>query len=261
MATLVFSMNQSLDGYVDHDRFGPGPTLFRRFVEEARTQTGSLYGRRVYELMRYWDDDDPGWGEDEREFAVAHRRQPKWVVSNSLTEVGENASLLTGDLAEAVRRLKAGHDGEIAVAGPRLAGSLSELGLIDEYRIYLHPVVLGGGDPYFVGPRPRLRLRLAGVEQVDDDVLRLSYVPAAGGVRARGERALTTDQRGSADAERLELRHRGLELGGGRGDLVHRVHVLVHVGLPTTLRRGSRPRRTPAAGCEATCRPSLRGRC
>ncbi|MHA6524746.1 dihydrofolate reductase family protein [Tessaracoccus sp. G1721] len=176
MARLVFGMNMSLDGYVDHDRFAPGPTLFRHFVEEARTQAASLYGRRVYELMSYWDDDDPSWGEDEREFAVAHRRQPKWVASNTLTSVGPNARLIEGDLETAVSRLKADYDGEIAVAGPRLAATLTDLGLIDEYRIYLHPVVLGHGAPYFAGPRGRLRL--VSTEQVDEDVLRLKYVPA-----------------------------------------------------------------------------------
>ncbi|WP_052459951.1 dihydrofolate reductase family protein [Tessaracoccus massiliensis] len=81
--------------------------------------------------MRYWDEDRAEWDDAEREFAVAHRRQPKWVVSRSLKEVGPHASLVTGDLAEAVRRLKAEHDGEIAVAGPRLAQSLTELGLIE----------------------------------------------------------------------------------------------------------------------------------
>lgn len=176
MATLVFGMNQSLDGYVDHTAFAPDEVLFRHFITEAQAQTGSLYGRRLYEIMRYWDDEHPEWGADERAFAQAWRRQPKWVVSHSLTAVGPNATLLGGDLAEAVRALKAAQAGEIEVAGPRLAHQLGALGLIDEYRIYLHPVVLGGGDPYFAGPRPRLRLRSTG--RIGDDVLRLSYVPA-----------------------------------------------------------------------------------
>lgn len=176
MATLVFGMNQSLDGYVNHDRFAPGPTLFCHFIEEARTQAASIYGRRVYELMSYWDDNDPAWSDDEREFAIAHRRQPKWVASRTLTSVGPNAQLIGGDLGDAVARLKSELDGEIAVAGPRLAGQLTELGLIDEYRIYLHPVVLGGGDPFFAGPRPPLRLISA--DEMGDDVLRLRYAPS-----------------------------------------------------------------------------------
>ena len=176
MGKLVFGMNQSLDGYVDHDRFAPGPALFRHFVEEARRQAASLYGRRVYELMAYWDDDDPSWGDDERAFATAHRAQPKWVASTTLTAVGPNARIIEGDRERAVRRLKAEYDGEIAVAGPRLAQSLTDLGLIDEYRIYLHPVVLGRGAPYFADPRPPLHLVSA--DRIDDEVLRLSYVPA-----------------------------------------------------------------------------------
>ena len=176
MAKLVFGMNQSLDGYVDHAEFAPGPTLFRHFVEEARRQAGSVYGRRVYEIMRYWDDEQAGWGADERAFAAAWRLQPKWVVSRSLKAVGPRTTLVEGDLEAAIRELKAAHEGEIEVAGPTLAHSLTELGLIDEYRIYLHPVVLGRGQPYFAGPRPPLRL--TGHERVGEDVVRLTYVPA-----------------------------------------------------------------------------------
>ena len=176
MAKFVFGMNQSLDGYVDHMAFRPGPVLFRHFVEEAEGQAGSVYGRRMYEIMRYWDEEHPEWNADERAFAAAWRRQPKWVVSRSSTSVGLNASLVGGDLAQALRKLKDERDGEIEVAGPDLAGSLTALGLIDEYRIYLHPVVLGHGKPYFVGPRPPLRL--TGSDRIGEDVIRLTYVPA-----------------------------------------------------------------------------------
>jgi dihydrofolate reductase len=176
MAELVFGMNQSLDGYVDHTAFAPGPTLFRHFIEEARGQSGSVYGRQMYEVMRYWDDDHPGWREEEHAFAAAWRKQPKWVVSRSLKSVGPNARLVEDDLEGAIRALKSERDGEIEVAGPTLAHSLTELGLIDQYRIYLHPVVLGQGKPYFAGPRPRLRL--VGDDPMGDDVIRLTYVPA-----------------------------------------------------------------------------------
>ena len=176
MARLVFGMNQSLDGYVDHMAFAPGPTLFRHFIEEAQGQAGSVYGRQMYEIMRYWDDDQPEWEAAEQAFAAAWRKQPKLVVSRSLKSVGPNASLVADDLAGAIRKLKAERDGEIEVAGPALAQSLTELGLIDEYRIYLHPVVLGHGKPYFAGPRPRLRLVAS--DRVDEDVIRLVYVPA-----------------------------------------------------------------------------------
>lgn len=176
MAKLVFGMNQSLDGYVDHDKFAPPPALFRHFIEEAKAQTGSIYGRKIYEIMRYWDDEQPGWDAPEREFAAAWRKQPKWVVSRTLQSAGPNATLVAGDLGDAIRKLKAEHDGEIEVAGPVLAQSLTALGLIDEYRIYLHPVVLGSGNPYFAGPRPPLRL--TGHDVIAGDVIRLTYVPA-----------------------------------------------------------------------------------
>jgi dihydrofolate reductase len=174
MAKLVFGMNQSLDGYVDHAAFAPSPKLFWHFIEEAERTTGALYGRKMYEIMRYWDDDQPGWGAAERDFATAWRQQHKWVVSRTLKAVGPNATLVQGDLEPAVRKLKAEQDGEFEVAGPNLASSLTALGLIDEYRIYLHPVVLGSGTPYFAGPRPPLHLlstdRIGG-----EDVIRLTY--------------------------------------------------------------------------------------
>jgi dihydrofolate reductase len=175
MATLVFGMNQSLDGYIDHMAFAPSPTLFRHFIEEARGQAGSVYGRQMYEVMRYWDDDRPEWNADEVAFAAAWRRQPKWVVSRSLTSVGPNARLVGPDLEGAIRTLKAERDGEIEVAGPNLAQSLTDLGFIDEYRIYLHPVVLGQGKRYFAGPRPPLRLMSH--DRIGEDVIRLTYVP------------------------------------------------------------------------------------
>jgi dihydrofolate reductase len=176
MARLVFGMNQSLDGYVDHTAFAPGPTLFRHFIQEAQGQAGSVYGRVMYDTMRYWDDDQPEWGAAEQAFAAAWRRQPKWVVSRSLTAVGPNATLIGHDLERAIRELKAERDGEIEVAGPVLAHGLTELGLIDEYRIYLHPVVVGRGKRYFGGPRPPLRL--VSHDRIGGDVIRLVYVPA-----------------------------------------------------------------------------------
>ena len=146
MANLVFGMNQSLDGYVDHTAFAPSHTLFCHFIEEAQAQAGSVYGRKMYEVMRYWDDDHPEWGAEQRAFAAAWRNMPKWVVSRSLKSVGPNATLVESDLEGAMRKLKNERDGEIEVAGPDLAKSLTELGLIDEYRIYLRPVVLGHGS-------------------------------------------------------------------------------------------------------------------
>ena len=148
MAKFVFGMNLSLDGYVDHEDFAPDPVLFHHWIEQVRRATASLYGRRIYEIMRYWDDDRPEWSAAERDFATAWRNLPKWVVSRSLVDV----------------------------AGPGMAQSLSELGLIDEYRLYFHPVVLGGGKPFFAGPRRPLRLVAS--DRIGEAVIRLTYVPA-----------------------------------------------------------------------------------
>jgi len=178
MAKLVFTMSQSLDGYVDHDRFGgpPGEALFQHFIEQVRGLSGSIYGRRIYEIMRVWDEDHPKWSAQFREFAEVWRRQHKWVVSRTLKSVGPNASLLTGDLKTAVRKLKSEMPGEIAVAGPELAGSLTQLGLIDEYAIYVRPVVLGSGKPYFTVPPPKLRLLAS--DLIAEDTVRLRYALA-----------------------------------------------------------------------------------
>lgn len=176
MAKLVFGMNQSLDGYVDHEAFAPGVALFRHFTEQVRGLTGSVYGRRLYEVMRYWDDDRPEWTADERDFAAAWRKQPKWVVSRASPSLGPNATLVGGELEAAIRRLKAELPGEIDVGGPELARSLTDLGLIDEYRLYLRPVVLGRGKPFFAAARPPLRL--VAHELIGEDAMRLTYVPA-----------------------------------------------------------------------------------
>lgn len=179
MATLVFGMMQSLDGYVD-DVAGtlcippPGPALFRHFVDVVAGHAGAIYGRRIYELMRYWDADQPEWDAAQREFAVAWRRHPKWVASRTLSSVGPNATLIRGDLEAFVRDLKASVDGELDVAGPELAAAVAPL--IDEYRLYFRPYVLGDGKPFFAGARPPLRL--VGMDRIDEETVRLTYVPA-----------------------------------------------------------------------------------
>ena len=176
MAKLVFGMNQSLDGYVDHMAFAPGVVLFRHFTDHVRSLAGCLYGRGLYEIMRYWDEDQADWDAAARDYAVAWRSQPKWVVSRSLKSVGPNATLIGDDVETAILELKANLVGEIDVGGPVLAQSLTDLGLIDEYRLYLRPVVLGGGKPFFMGARPPLRLVAS--EAIGDEAIRLTYVPA-----------------------------------------------------------------------------------
>ena len=181
MAKLVFAMMQSLDGYVDGVGGGlelppPGVALSRHFNDHVRGLAGSLYGRRMYEIMRYWDEDRPEWGAVEHDFAAAWRAQPKWVASRSLRSIGANATLVGDNVEAFVRRLKAEVEGDIDVAGPDLAGSLTELGLIDEYRLYFRPFVLGGGKPYFAGARPPLRIIAS--DRVGEDAVRLTCVPA-----------------------------------------------------------------------------------
>ena len=193
MGKLVFGMMQSLDGYVAGVTGGPGSdgyvaglargvdlpppgaSLGRHFNDLFRDLAGCLYGRRLYEVMRYWDEDQPDWEAVEHDFAALWRAKPKWVVSRSLKSVGANATLVAGDVEAFVRRLKAEVEGEIDVAGPELAGSLTDLGLIDEYRLYFRPFVLGRGKPYFAGARPPLRLIAA--DPLGEDAVRLTYVP------------------------------------------------------------------------------------
>jgi dihydrofolate reductase len=177
MAKLVFGLQQSLDGYVDHLEMGPpGPALSRHFLEHVRDVAGCVYGRRTYEIMRYWDEDQPDWDAGDLDFAAAWRSLPKWVVSRSLKSVGPNATLVQNDVGTVLGDLKARLVGEIDVAGPDLARSLTDLGLVDEYRLYFRPFVLGHGTPFFAGPRPPLRLVAS--DLVGEGVIRLTYVPA-----------------------------------------------------------------------------------
>jgi dihydrofolate reductase len=193
MGRLIFGMIQSLDGYIAGPSGGPdsdgvlsaqaaaempppGPIAFRHFADHIRSLDGIVYGRRMYEVMRYWDQDRPDWEEIEHDFARAWRPKPKWVASRSLKSVGANATLVQGDVVDFVRNLKSRQEGDIEVAGPEIANVLSAAGLIDEYRLYLRPYVFGGGKPYFAGPVPPLRL--VKHDAVGEDVIRLTYVPA-----------------------------------------------------------------------------------
>ena len=151
----------------------PAPAAFRHFIGLVRGATGFIYGRRTYEIMRYWDEDLPDWDAEDRELAVVWRSQPKRVVSRSLKPVGPNSTLVADDFEKEIRRLKAELADEIQVAGPVLAQSLTEGGLIDEYRLY---VVFGGGQPFFAGSRPPLHLVAS--DLIADDMIRLTYIPA-----------------------------------------------------------------------------------
>jgi dihydrofolate reductase len=169
---------QSLDGYVAGREGGPqlgAPTeaVHRHFNHQVRNGAGELYGRGLYDVMRAWDGE---WAmeEVERDFANAWRPKTKWVVSKTLKEVGPNAVLIAGDAMAEVARIKATVEGEINVGGPLLAAGLAQAGLLDEYWLYLMPVVLGGGKQFFA-PGFVPKLQSIGQEAVADGVVRVGY--------------------------------------------------------------------------------------
>ena len=178
MAKLIFAMMQSLDGYIAGTGGGPelpmpGPALHRHFNDRLRGLAGILYGRLMYEVMQYWDEDHPDWDTIGHDFAATWRALPKWVVSRSLKSVGPNATLVSYNIEAFVRRLKAETEGDIDVAGPELAASLDDIGLIDEYHLYFRPFVLGRGKPYFARARPPLRFIAS--EIIPEDATRLTF--------------------------------------------------------------------------------------
>lgn len=181
MGRLVFGMMQSLDGYIDGPAGNvqlapPGPILSRHFMDYVVGLDGLLYGRRMYEVMRYWDEDQPGWDESDHDFAQVWRSKPKWIASRSLTSVGPNAALVRGDVIDFAANLKSERDGDVDVAGAEIAHVLSTAGLVDEYRLYFRPYVLGAGKPFFAGSLPPLRLMK--LDAIGEDAVRLTYVPA-----------------------------------------------------------------------------------
>lgn len=170
MRRVTFSMNASLDGYVvgPDGRFDwstPDPEVFRFWIDEIRGVDVHLLGRRLYETMLVWEtaDEDPSLDDAEREWAALWKPLPKVVFSRTLSAVKGNARLATASLGEEIRRLRAEPgDGEIALGGATLAAAAATLNLIDEYRIVIHPVLVGGGVPFF--PRGERRVDLELVE-------------------------------------------------------------------------------------------------
>jgi dihydrofolate reductase len=184
MASIVYAMLTSLDGYIAGPSGGidlpvPEEELHRHFNDEMRRTSIALCGRRMYEIMRFWDspERDTAPDEVERDFAHAWQETPKIVFSATLEEVGPNARLMKGDVEAAARSLKSETDGEISVSGAELAGHLARAGLIDEYRLYVHPMVLGGGKPYFQAGLS-LTLKPLGKQNLTQGVTLLRYAPA-----------------------------------------------------------------------------------
>ncbi|MEI9410430.1 dihydrofolate reductase family protein [Mesorhizobium salmacidum] len=184
MARIIYSMLTSLDGYIarsDEDIGLPVPEaeLHQHFNDMMRQASAVLAGRRMYETMRFWDSPERETGTDEveRDFAQAWRETPKIVFSTTLQQVGFNARLVDDDAENTVRSLKAQADGLVILGGADLAASLTRAGLIDEYRLYMHPVVLGGGKPYFQSGLS-LALKPLGTESLTQGVTFLRYAPA-----------------------------------------------------------------------------------
>jgi dihydrofolate reductase len=181
MGRLVYGMMQSLDGYIA-DLSGditlpvPDVDLHQHFNDIMRATALSVYGRRMWETMRYWGEPDPQRPPVAAEFAELWQETPKVVVSTTLTEVPAGVRLVSTDPVAAVRALKADVDGEIEVSGAELAATLGAAGLIDEYLLYFQPVVLSEGRPYFAhGFRPELRVE--GIERLPQDVVLVRCVP------------------------------------------------------------------------------------
>ena len=160
MGKLIYLMNVSLDGFVETPDHGLDwgvidDELHSFFNDQMRGVDASLYGRRLYEVMAaYWPtgESDPAGTEVTREFARLWNATPRIVFSNSLESVDFNSRLATGDVGEELAAIKAEFDGNLEVGGPTLAAQFIERGLVDEYHLVIHPVVLGEGTPYF----PRL---------------------------------------------------------------------------------------------------------
>ncbi|GAA4857786.1 dihydrofolate reductase family protein [Kitasatospora terrestris] len=158
MRKLIYGMNLTLDGYVaaagDDIGWGgpPSPELFQYWLDHERASGLTLYGRKLWETMSsYWPTGDqrPGATPAEIEFARNWRDTPKVVFSSTLDGVGWNARLVGGDAIAEITRLKAGGGGPMTVGGATLAGAAMRAGLIDEYVIATHPVLVGGGTPFF----------------------------------------------------------------------------------------------------------------
>lgn len=176
-------MGASLDGYVEDpsgsiDWSAPSEEVHRIANEETRAMSAFVFGRRLYEMMEpYWPDvaADPGdASEVEVEFARAYMETPRIVVSDSLETVGEDVRLVPRSEGRAeIERLKRESDGFFEVGGPTLAGSVVDL--IDEFRMWINPIALGGGKPYFPAGAADLRLRLAENRTCEGGVLYLRY--------------------------------------------------------------------------------------
>ena len=183
MGKLIYSMNVSLDGYVETpehslDWANVDEELHSWFNDRAREVDASLYGRRMYELMAgYWPtaESDPSATEVEREFARIWKPMPKIVFSSTLTTVDWNSRLVRGDVGDELAQLRTEFDGDLDVGGATLAAEFIRRGLVEEYRLLVHPVVLGAGTPFFPELESPIHLQLTETATFDSGVIYLGY--------------------------------------------------------------------------------------
>jgi dihydrofolate reductase len=180
---LIYAMGVSLDGYITGpdggiDWTAPDEELHRFHNERTRQLDTHLLGRRLYEAMLYWEtaDQNPSAGDVELEFAGIWKGLERLVFSTTLDTVEGGSRLVKGDLVEEVTRLKEQPGGNIGVGGADLASTLIRHGLVDEYELFVYPVVVGGGTPYFPALDSQLDLRLAGTRTFGSRVVQLRYV-------------------------------------------------------------------------------------
>jgi len=186
MGKVIYGMNSTLDGFIetpDHDlSWGTvDDELHSWFNDRMRDIAASLYGRRLYEVMSgHWPtaESDPSIGPVELEFARIWNSTPRFVFSNTLTEVHHNSRLVHGDVAEVLADVRREFDGDLEVGSANLAAQFIERGLVDVYELVVHPVSIGRGTPFFPALSHPLRLRLTETKRFESGVLALTYVPA-----------------------------------------------------------------------------------
>jgi dihydrofolate reductase len=183
MRKLIYSIGVSLDGYIagpdgKFDWAFPGEEQHRFHNEQERELSAHLCGRSMYETLRVWDDVDEGPDGHVPEFARHWKAIPKFVFSTTLEEVGPNATLVKGDAVEEVRRLKQEPGGPMAVGGAGLAGALLRAGLVDEYGLFVNPVLAGGGTPFFPPLDSTVELELLETRTFASRVVYLRYARA-----------------------------------------------------------------------------------
>jgi dihydrofolate reductase len=182
MRKVIYSMGVSLDGFIagpggEIDWSAPDEELHRFHNQQTRELGAHLCGRRLYEVMTYWEtaDQNPSAAEHELEFARIWKSLPKVVFSKTLETVEGNARLVRDGVAEEVAKLKEQPGRDLAVGGAGLASTLMKLGLIDEYRLFISPVVLGGGTPYFLPLDEKINLELVETQTFGARVIYVRY--------------------------------------------------------------------------------------